>query len=405
MLSILVIILLILFSWLAWRDIPLSLGIIVAFAPVYLVRFGFYGLPVTLLELMILTVFLVWAAFKEKTLKLESFWWPILVFLAAASLSLLFSPDLRAGLGIWRAYFFEPIIFFTIFIDQIKTYQQVKKIFLLLSISIFLISLLAIFQYFSLWQLPYPWYLIENHRAISIFEYPNALALFLAPYLSLLVLYLWKSPGKLSKQEHYLILISIITGGIGLFLSKSLAGMASVTAVLTILARPRALFGRSKLYLGLLTLLLLALTIGLASSLNFFPAKLNSGSIRLQVWQNTLNIIKDHPLKGTGLAGFAPIYSQYIRPGLTEVFVYPHNIVLNFWLETGFLGLLAFIWLIIRVVRSKQAKSSWLFIPAVGGLVTLLVHGLVDVPYFKNDLAIQFWFLYGLAIVSHKITS
>ena len=31
-------------------------------------------------------------------------------------------------------------------------------------------------------------------------------------------------------------------------------------------------------------------------------------------------------------------------------------------------------------------------------MITILVHGLVDVPYLKNDLAILFWIIFGLTI-------
>jgi len=30
-------------------------------------------------------------------------------------------------------------------------------------------------------------------------------------------------------------------------------------------------------------------------------------------------------------------------------------------------------------------------------MVAVVVHGLVDVPYFKNDLSLEFWSLLGLA--------
>ena len=30
-------------------------------------------------------------------------------------------------------------------------------------------------------------------------------------------------------------------------------------------------------------------------------------------------------------------------------------------------------------------------------MVAIIVHGLVDVPYFKNDLALEFWTFLGLA--------
>ena len=36
-------------------------------------------------------------------------------------------------------------------------------------------------------------------------------------------------------------------------------------------------------------------------------------------------------------------------------------------------------------------------------MVVLLVHGLVDTPYFKNDLSVLFWLIIGLGIIEDKI--
>ena len=38
----------------------------------------------------------------------------------------------------------------------------------------------------------------------------------------------------------------------------------------------------------------------------------------------------------------------------------------------------------------------------MASMIALLVHGLVDVPYFKNDLAVLFWLLIGMMIVVSK---
>ena len=35
-------------------------------------------------------------------------------------------------------------------------------------------------------------------------------------------------------------------------------------------------------------------------------------------------------------------------------------------------------------------------------MTVLLIHGLVDVPYFKNDLAVLFWIIIGLIIINKK---
>src|SRR5690606_23613524 len=84
-----------------------------------------------------------------------------------------------------------------------------------------------------------------------------------------------------------------------------------------------------------------------------------------------------------------------------EVFQYPHSLLLNFWSETGLLGVAGFLlvvfafaavaWLVIRA-----HPDEWLPPAVIAAMIALLVHGLVDVPYFKNDLAMLFWIIVGL---------
>jgi O-antigen ligase len=94
-----------------------------------------------------------------------------------------------------------------------------------------------------------------------------------------------------------------------------------------------------------------------------------------------------------------------------ENLIYPHDIVLNFWSETGLLGLAAFAWLVVQVVRValrglRMAGEPWARAMAVGLLglvVAFLVHGVVDVPYFKNDQALAFWALLGVQLGSLQL--
>ena len=84
-------------------------------------------------------------------------------------------------------------------------------------------------------------------------------------------------------------------------------------------------------------------------------------------------------------------------PGASERLIYSHNLFLNFWSEIGVIGLLAFVgilmlWLYYAVKIYKNDK--WLGACFIGALVALVVHGLVDVPYFKNDLAFVFWAMF-----------
>ena len=85
------------------------------------------------------------------------------------------------------------------------------------------------------------------------------------------------------------------------------------------------------------------------------------------------------------------------------MFQYPHTIVLNFWSELGLAGLALFIvivWQFFRTLRKAcyDDPSRHAFTVALSAaMIVMLVHGLVDVPYFKNDLAMLFWLLVALA--------
>ena len=46
----------------------------------------------------------------------------------------------------------------------------------------------------------------------------------------------------------------------------------------------------------------------------------------------------------------------------------------------------------------RSARPDWkpIHLGVILVLVAVVLHGLVDVPYFKNDLALEFWALLGL---------
>src|SRR5690606_28340003 len=99
------------------------------------------------------------------------------------------------------------------------------------------------------------------------------------------------------------------------------------------------------------------------------------------------------------------LYDQYRLIKHVELLQYPHNIILNFWVELGLLGLIAMLYLLIAVFRKSavawaSAQPGFTKTALLGVMITLVimvVHGIVDVPYFKNDLAVQFWVVVALA--------
>jgi O-antigen ligase len=136
----------------------------------------------------------------------------------------------------------------------------------------------------------------------------------------------------------------------------------------------------------------------------------NTVQSRIDLWNGAIKLIEHRPLVGAGLSGF----QQRVQPYLTNFhstaqFIDPHNIVLNFWVETGLLGLIAAAWLIVlgftfswRGWRSGTPEWRPLQLGVLLAMVAVVVHGMVDVPYFKNDLSLEFWAFLALTYAGSR---
>jgi O-antigen ligase len=132
----------------------------------------------------------------------------------------------------------------------------------------------------------------------------------------------------------------------------------------------------------------------------------NSIGLRLALWRTTINMLRHNPVFGGGLSGFQRSIEPYRDPAYHEQLIYPHNIVLNFWSETGLVGLLGFVLMCIAGVRLAirgLALGPWPRVLSIGLLALVVgfaVHGIADVPYFKNDQSLAFWALVGMQLAA-----
>jgi O-antigen ligase len=190
--------------------------------------------------------------------------------------------------------------------------------------------------------------------------------------------------------------------GLGLLLTFSTGGwLGAIAGGLVVVG----CLGHRRLLLraGGLAVVALAAVSGLAIG-GVLPERLNplrqTGGFRLDLWQSSLEMVRDHPLLGIGLDNFAYVYPQfYLRPGAAAEpnLSHPHNWLLDVWLSLGVLGLIAFCWLLAQSWREARAalaanlNRGWLVAGALGATADLLVHGFIDNSYFLVDLAFVFW--------------
>ncbi len=128
-------------------------------------------------------------------------------------------------------------------------------------------------------------------------------------------------------------------------------------------------------------------------------------SIRLQIARDSIHLVAQQPLLGSGLGTFTSVYPQ-ARTFPTNYFVNAaHNDYLQLAVETGLIGLLcavAFLFLVFRnaLLRIHRARQNWfsaVTLAAMIGCIALLVHSLFDFNLQIPANAATFAFLAGLA--------
>ena len=235
----LLLVILVVLGYLAYKKPIYAVGLTIILLPTYLFRSKIWFLPFTFLELCILITFIGWSinCIQAKSYKLKaiSYKWPIILILLASTAATFIGPNLKSAAGLWKAYFVEPILFFLILANVVKTDQDKKNIIWALGISTLLISFLAIIQKFTGFGIAEPiWTDPVKRRVTSIFTSPNAIGLFLGPIVSIYFAWLITEIKRL--KPTILKLLLIIPALLAILLTVSQGTWLGLAAAILFLA-------------------------------------------------------------------------------------------------------------------------------------------------------------------------
>lgn len=384
----------------------------------YLVRFRFMGLPSTLLE-VVLGVFVIGTfatATRAEWMRVYALLrgWKLWIglWVLATVIAVFASPSLWTGFGLWRAYILEPLLAFVtalLVLDQPGDRRRMEYGMMIAAIGV---SAWAIVGFFGNWGIPHPWNvsIAEGRRAVGPFGFPNGVALFVTPIGALVAARLAtlfaKEKTHRSWKEWMLPLGTLVLIILALVAAKSDGGMLALGFVIA-LSLLGLRWGRWLVAVGaVMGAIGLTVLPGVRDAL-IQEATFQgwSGKVRLFIWKETWEMLKDHWLFGAGFGGYPVVFDAYHKVRFIEIFQYPHTILFNFWTETGLLGVVAFGGIVWRWIRDAVGAASKTYLPALvllGPLLAILIHGLVDVPYFKNDLALLFWLFAWLILAAKK---
>jgi len=322
---------------------------------------------------------------------------------------------------------YSTYVFFYILTVQLftrKTFFK-KVVNHVVTLSVF-IAILAILQYFlSADQIywfrnvpknatPFGPYIYHNHYAgFMEMVFPLSLALFL--YYRPVVLYgtfrqrMFDFLNNQRSNVHFLFGLSTIIIGASIFLSYSRGGIISMLISLCFLAIMLAFQNtRQNTYI-----LLPMITIFILFSVGWFGwdfiferfEKIRNAEglihdTRLLLWKDTLDIIKQFPISGTGFGTFVDIYPGYRSVPERLIFNHAHNDYLELLANAGLIGAGLFAWFMISLFRTvirvfrirRDPYSIILCLAGMTGILSILLHSVTDFNLNNGANGLYFFF-------------
>ncbi len=394
---------------------------LIAVAPLYIWRFELVGMPTNFFMVYAFAVAVVggftilfkgqlkhaWQLLKEIPALLK---WSLLAFYLASVISLFVNGFDLPKLAQWLVLYALPIKLAGQLYFFVKQQPEKKKIVLwFIYAFLFGSGIAALLQYFWLISLPPDWWgnTAEPKRALGFFIHPNNLALFITPLLAYSLPHIKNSLeswwGSLPKflNKNFWPLLAWALGAIALLLSLSRGGwlgFAFSSAVFVFIAGNKRLrtIALATAVVGLLIIVAVP-NLRYRVILPFYGEK--SSVARLSLWETGTKMIKDSPILGQGVNGFNYNWDKFNTDPNLDHYNFPHNFILNTWIDLGLLGLIS--WLLIvgfgLWYGFKNRAKPYAFALALF-LLAVLTHGLIDIPYFKNDLAMVFWLIFALGL-------
>jgi O-antigen ligase len=418
-----------------YNRLDIGLALVVFWAPFFLFPVEIYRFAFPLSEIIILVSGAAWLlktlvnigrdrqshvslyprpSLPGRLQNLNAIDYSVIAWVGAGIISLLWAQYRGEAVTQLRVMILEPALFYLIFRTIPIDSRTVIRLVDALLLAGFIVAAIGLFQF------------IQGdsvitaeagaQRLASVYGSPNNVGLFLGRCIPFAFASLI-APLDRRRRIWSLILLGVM--GFAVLLSQSVGAIfigvpASIVVVLILTLGRRARY--ILLVLGLLAIA--AFLFSLQSERFARVLTFDSGTnfYRIRVWESAINIIRDHPFTGLGLDQFLYAFrGHYIMPDAWQEpnLSHPHNIILDFWVSLGLLGILTLVVLqfsfwknavhSLPITRDKFPLLYALNIGVIGSMVNLITHGLVDNSLYVQDLCYVFALLLALAFFLSNI--
>lgn len=460
------------FVYLSWYRLPFAVALLPLALPYYFMQktvfsygshelnFGLGEISVAVCALVAAGQFLLhgkrwryrlsWAELRQR---LGPFSIPILIFVAAALVSIVVAVERQTALRAFREEVFDPLLYVLLVLCCLRTREDLKRLVGALFGSALLIAVIGLIQYF-LFPID-PQQATDINRAHAVYGNANSIGLFFDYILPFgMALLIWHVDKARRGQDKWWLVVLILICCVPLIgvlaFSQSLgSALALPIALLFILAL--SVRNRKTLLIGAGVLLALGIVGGVALHrplTNFIASWHDNGkgistvSKRYYLWLTALQMIRNHSVFGVGMDNWLCYYSlnntcpashafnswylitvkpgTLISTGLSDepTLSHPHDIFLQIWASIGLFGLLAFVTILaffsrlfVRIVKIIRQSSyadvrslEWLVLGVGGAMLAACCQGLIDSSFLEQDLAFCFWGLLAVLLILRVLT-
>lgn len=217
------------------------------------------------------------------------------------------------------------------------------------------------------------------------------------------------------KNVHLLQGFGALVAALSIFLSLSRGGIMSFFVSLSLLgfllSRRIKIRGGGLLFIAMVIVLFYAVGwFGWTPIFDRFRAfRTLQGEIselRFDIWKDSLGLVRDFPLTGTGAGSFLHAYPAYRTIRGEGIANHAHNDHLELLTDGGIIGAGLFICFIAAVLKQsyraflqrKDRYARHIFAGSLAGVAAFLLHGLTDFNFFIGANGLYLFLLLGLAV-------
>jgi O-antigen ligase len=325
--------------------------------------------------------------------------WSVICFVLIGILSVRIASNFGVASREFRVIVIEPALLYGLIRASKLSPRALQRLVDAFILSALVVSLIGLYQFlFTDYVI-----VVEGvRRVLAVYGSPNNLALFLEralPLVLVLALYVEK------RRRRVAYALAAVPIALCIYLTYSraawLVGLPPALLLVGLLSGRRARLA----IVGLMVVGALALIPFMRTDRfwSLFETGTGTGFFRVSVWESGLAMLRDHPVFGVGLDNFLYEYAKYANPDAWREpnLSHPHNIVLDFWLRMGMLGLGVMIWMVVQFytkgIRALQfEEDKALALGLMAGMTAALAHGMIDAAYFYVDIAFVWMMMLGI---------